>query len=270
MYEKVSIILPVYKKEKYVKDFIQSVIDVMEKTRWDYELIVVVDGYLDKSVSEAKKVKSKKVSVYGYQTNKGKGYAVRYGMARATGRYIVFMDVSLKLNPKGIILVLEHMDWYDADVIVASKRHPASKVEYAKMRRVFSFGYQILNFILFRLRIRDTQVGMKAFRREVLEKVLPRLIVKQYAFDIELLAVSRYLGFTKMYEAPVELDFKASESRITSEGGLLLLLNPFVRKMLVDTLAVFYRMYIIGYYHDKNKRKWRYDKELQMRVNTGE
>lgn len=270
----VSIILPAYKKEKYIKSFINSVVKVMESSRWDYEIIVVVDGFLDKSFERAQEVakKNKKIKVFGYENNWGKGYAIRYGMARAKGDPVLFMDITKKINPIGITLLLEHMEWYKADIIVASKRHPASRVEYTRIRRLYSIGYQVLNFILFGLKVRDTQVGLKVYRREVLEKVLPRLVVKAYAFDIEVLAVANYLGFSKMYDAPVELDFEASESKITDEGGsnILLFTNKEVRDMLYDTISIYYRMYFLGYYRDKNKRKWTYEKELQMRVNTGE
>ena len=47
-------------------------------------------------------------------------------------------------------------------------------------------------------------------------------------------------------------------------------MDPFIRNMFIDTAGVFYRMYILGYYHDRSKRKWIYDKELDMRINTGE
>ena len=271
MSKKVSIILPTYKREKIIKKIVESVTNVMDNSRWDYEIIIVVDGFLDNTYKVAKSIKNKKVSVHGYENNWGKGYAVRYGMARADGDYILFMDASLKLNPKGITMLLEHMEWYNADIIVASKRHPASRVEYTKIRRIYSAGYQLLNFFLFRLRVRDTQVGLKVYRREVLERVLPRMLVKQYAFDIELLAIARYLGFRKIYEAPVELEFTADDSKITGESknNFFIFTNKFVRNMLNDTIAVFYRMYILGYYHEKNKRKWRYEKELQMKINTG-
>lgn len=268
----VSIILPAYKKEKTIKEFVNSVIKVMENSRWDYEIIIVVDGFLDKTYEVAKQLKTRKVKTYGYKNNKGKGYAIRYGMARAKGDPILFMDVTKKINPKGITLLLEHMEWYNADILVASKRHPASRVAYTKIRRIYSMGYQALNYLLFGLKVRDTQVGLKVFRRAVLEKVLPRLVVKQYAFDIELLSVARYLGFTRIYDAPVELDFNAGESKITDEGGsnILLFTNKEVRNMLYDTFAVFYRMNFLKYYNDNNKRRWKYDKELQMRINTGE
>ena len=82
---------------------------------------------------------------------------------------------------------LEHFKWYKADIIVGSKRHQASLVNYPFLRKGMSFGYQMLVRILFGLKIRDSQLGMKIFRRDVLNKILPKLVVKGYAFDIEIL-----------------------------------------------------------------------------------
>ncbi len=261
----VSIIIPAYKQEKTIKADVENIIKVMSQTRWDFEVIVVADGILDKTMDEAKKVKAPNLQVYGYPHNKGKGYAVRYGMARAKGEYILFIDAGMEINPNGISMILEHMEWYKADIVVGSKRHPVSKVHYPLIRKLYSWAYFTLVYALFRLRVHDTQTGLKVFRREVLEKVLPRLIVKQYAFDIELLAVSKYLGFTKIYEAPIELSFDfTSGTRFTK----FLFFEPMIRNMLRDTVAVFYRMYILGYYHPKNKQKWVYDEDLQMRINS--
>lgn len=263
----VSIIIPVYKKEKTIVADILSIYKVMKEGRWDFEIIAVIDGFVDKSFEKAKTISYPEVKVVGYQTNRGKGYAVRYGMAKAEGNFIAFIDAGQDINPKGISLILEHMEWYKADIIVGSKRHPASKVKYSALRRVYSFFYQALVFILFRLKIRDTQVGLKVYRREVLERVLPRLVVKAFAFDIELLAVAYRLGYTKIFEAPVEifLDFSSSSFNLKKP----MFLDPQIRNILYDTLAVFYRMHFLKYYDDEKRILWVYDKELQLRVNTG-
>lgn len=263
----VSIVIPAYKKEKTIKKDLKRIDSAMSKTRWEYEIILVVDGMVDKTFEKASKIKNKKIKVLGLFTNKGKGYAIRYGMARAEGDIIAFIDSGMEINPNSISMVLEHMEWYDADIIVGSKRHLASKVNYPLVRKIYSWGYYTMVKLLFGVKVSDTQTGLKVFKREVLEKVLPRLLVKQYAIDIEILAVARRLGFKKIYEAPVELtqDF-SSGTRFTR----FLIMDPFLRKMLINTLAVFYRLKILKYYDDASKRKWIYDKELDMRINTGE
>jgi hypothetical protein len=172
----------------------------------------------------------------------------------------------MDINPNGISMLLEHMEWYNADIIVGSKRHPVSRVDYPIIRRLYSFGYHFLIELLFGVKVKDTQTGLKVFKREVLEKVLPRLLIKRFAFDIELLAVSQHLGYTKIFEAPINIDLGFSKSSFS----YFFLFDKSVRAMLVDTLAVYYRLNILRYYDDRSKRKWIYDKELDMRVNTGE
>ncbi len=263
----ISVIVPAYKQEKTIVVDLRRIRAVLNQMRYRNELICVVDGILDKTFKKATQfAKNKKnVKVIGYEHNKGKGNAVRFGMAASRGDIIAFIDSGMDLNPNGLSMLLEHFEWYNADIVVGSKRHPASKVEYPWQRKILSIGYQILTFCLFGLKIRDTQVGMKFYRKAVLDKVLPRLLVKEFAFDIEILAVANKLGFKRIYEAPIEvkLDFRGS-SGITNHKFL-----RTVIKMMWDTLAVFYRLRILGYYDTKNKRKWRHDPELDFRVNIG-
>lgn len=255
-----SIIIPVYRQEKIIKKQIQNILAELALLSVPYEIIVVVDGTEDKSIEEAKKVHSDKVIVTGYKTNHGKGYAVRFGMGKSHGDVIGFFDAGGDIHELGITMMIEHFKWYNADIIVGSKRHPVSKVRYPLSRKILSFGYQQLTRLLFGLNIRDTQVGMKLFRRQVLEDVLPRLVVKKFAFDIEILAVARMLGYTRIYEAPVELDFTGASS-ISSINVWRTITN-----MLWDTVAVYYRMKILHYYDNLNKRKWKFDKELNFDV----
>jgi len=262
----ISIIIPAHKQEKTILKDITNIYNVMSQTRWDFELIVVVDGYIDNTVREAKKLKKPNIIVTGYETNHGKGYAVRFGMARSSGDIISFIDAGMDIDPNGISMLLEHMAWYDADIVVGSKRHPVSQVKYPFLRRIYSWGYHMMCKAFFGIKLKDTQTGLKVFKRKVLEKVLPRLIVKDFAFDIEVLAVSKYLGFDRIYEAPVKVNWEGQDTHFNK----LLFLEPAIRKMIMDTIAVFYRLRILKYYDDSSNRKWIYDKELEMRVNTGE
>lgn len=241
----------------------------MDQLRYNYEIIVVIDGYLDRSMERAKKVRSKKIHVIGYKPNYGKGFAVRFGMAQAKGDIVAFIDSGMDLNPNGISMLLEHFEWYNADIIVGSKLHPVSKVNYPWQRKILSFGYRVIVKLLFGLSIRDTQVGMKFFRRKVLDDVLPRLLVKTYAFDIEMLSVAYRLGYRRIYEAPIELEFTGM-STLASKNFWKMASKNFWRTilhMLWDTAAVFYRLKILKYYDDNNKRKWKYNPDLNFRIN---
>jgi glycosyltransferase involved in cell wall biosynthesis len=259
-----SIIVPVYKQEKTIADDLSTILFNLDQIRYDYEVIAVVDGAgIDNSYKIAKNIRNKKLTVIGYKHNHGKGYAVRYGMAHTKGDYVAFIDSGMEIDPNGISMILEHMEWYNADVIVASKRHPASQVNYPFERRVISLGAQIISRFLLGIKVRDTQAGLKIFKRKVLIKVLPRLLVKNYAFDLEILSVSNHLGFTRIFEAPIKLKYDFGS--LTHATGLKTIYNS-----LLEALAVFYRLRILHYYDDSNKRKWIYDKELDMRINTGE
>lgn len=255
-----SLIIPVYRQEKTIKKQLQNILGEMELLSVPYEVIVVIDGDVDKSFREARKVHSSKLKVIGYNTNHGKGYAVRFGMGKSRGDVIGFLDAGGDLSELGLSMMLEHFKWYNADIIIGSKRHPVSKVRYPFWRTVMSLGYQLLVRVLFGLHVRDTQVGMKLYRRNVLEDVLPRLLVKTFAFDIEMLAVARHLGYTRIFEAPVMLDFSGASS-VTSRTFWRIIM-----RMLWDTFAVFYRLRILRYYDDLNKQRWKYDKELNLRV----
>jgi len=259
-----SLIIPVYKQEKTIKRDIEMMLGVLESVNIPFEIVPVLDGHIDKSGQEIKKIKDARVKLVGYTTNHGKGYAVRFGFAHAIGDVIGFMDAGGDLSAKALLPMLAQFDFQDADAVIGSKRHPDSKVEYPMYRRVLSWGYQRVIHLLFGINIRDTQVGMKLYKRKLLEDVLPRLLVKQFAFDIEILAVANRLGYKKIFEAPIELNFPKAVSTITMQKILQTIWN-----MINDTLAVFYRLHILHYYDNANKRKWRFDPELNFRVNVG-
>lgn len=159
----------------------------------------------------------------------------------------MFIDSGLEIDPNGISMLIEHMEWYEADVIVGSKRHPASHINYSLTRKILSEGYFFIVRLLFGIKIRDTQAGIKIFRKVVLEKILPRLVVKKFAGDLEMLIVADMLGFKRIFEAPIKLDYHLGQ--ITSAATIHSILN-----ILVDTAAIWYRKNILGYYQQKDRK----------------
>lgn len=244
---KLSVIVPAYRQAKTICRDIKRIIKALQVIRYPFEIIVVADGYGDGTYRAAKKLRCPNVKVTVYMKNQGKGHAVRHGMRLSSGDYVAFIDAGMEIDPNGLSMLLEHMEWYNADIIVGSKRHPVSVVNYPKVRWLLSVGYQFLVWLLFRLKIRDTQAGLKIFKRKVLEKILPRLLVKQYAFDLEMLAVAYHLGFRRIFEAPIKLRYRFSDLTHASE------LRPIIN-IAIDTLAIYYRLNILHYYDRYNRQ----------------
>lgn len=248
-----SVVVPAYKQEKTIIPDVLNIKNALDELKVHYEIIVVVDGILDKTHQNVLKLKSSHIKVIAYEKNMGKGHAVRFGMMHAKGDVIGFIDAGMDIHPAGFNMLLNHMEWYNADIICGSKLHPVSKIQYPIFRTVLSWGYRLLTFTLFGFKVRDTQVGMKFFKRDVIRNVLPRLLVKRYAFDIEILAVAHALGYTRIYEAPIEINFSQNTMKMKN-------LAPIIFFMLWDTFAVYYRLNLIHYYTHKrvaikNKRK---------------
>lgn len=242
-----SLIVPAYRQEKTIIENIKHLQFVTKNIRYDHEIIVVVDGMVDKTFDMVKAAKLDKVGCIAYEQNQGKAFAIRVGMNKAKGDYIMFIDSGMEIDPNGISMLLEHMEWYNADIIVGSKRHPASHIVYSPVRKFLSYGYYLFVRLLFGLNIHDTQAGIKVFRKSVLEKVLPRLLEKKFAGDLEMLVVSRILGFRRIFEAPIKLDYNLG--KITSAATI-----KSIWGILHDTLAIYYRTYILrSYYKSQTK-----------------
>ncbi|HVZ67452.1 MAG TPA: glycosyltransferase [Patescibacteria group bacterium] len=243
-----SLVLPVYKQSNTIVKNINELESVLKTLPFKSELIIVLDGQdletSRKINSLIQKNKKGNIKFYEYELNQGKGYAVKYGVSKAKGDIIGFIDAGLDINPSEISLMINLMEWNDADIIVGSKLHPESKVNYPFARKVLSWGYRTFTHLLFGFTVRDTQVGLKIFKGKVARDVFPKIVVKRFAFDIEVLAVSYRLGYKKIFEAPVVLDFK--NGTITSSNFWRIIFW-----MLWDTMAVFYRINILRYYDRK-------------------
>jgi glycosyltransferase involved in cell wall biosynthesis len=211
----------------------------------DIEILVVSDGSIDGTTERLLAARSDvDMRVIHYERNLGKGYAVKLGALAAHGDWVALVDADLDLDPSAVPAYLETARREELDLAIGSKRHPDSIVDYPRSRRVMSWGYQRLNRLLFGLDVRDTQVGLKVFRRAVAEEVFPLLIVKRFAIDLELLAVAHALGFSRVRELPVRLGYRFTGSGVGSRA---------VARALLDTAAIFYRLRILRTYQRKRR-----------------
>jgi glycosyltransferase involved in cell wall biosynthesis len=242
----ISLIIPVYNKESVLFHTLSSLFhDMKHAGISDFEVIIVNDGSTDTSLSQAQKFKQLNnnvtiIKIYTYIKNIGKGFALRYGYFHSKGDPVIFLDGDMDINTRQVVAALNIYHKQSPDMVLGSKYHPASRIYYPNNRFLYSLILRKIINQLFQLSVSDTQVGLKVFSRHVLEQVFPRLIIKRFAVDLELLVVAQMLGFNKIIEMPVIIRHtSANQSTINIWA---------VKDFCQDIVAIAYRKYILHYY----------------------
>ncbi len=230
--KQLSVIIPAYNEERVIVKTIQATREALAGL--DYEIVVVDDGSADATARlvEQEARSEPRVVAVRLDANRGKGYALRAGFDHTCGGRVAFLDADLDLHPRLLCDLMAVMDQTQADVVIGSKLHPDSRVDYPLGRRVLSLGYYYLIRVLFGLPVLDTQTGIKLFRRAVLVEVLPRLTIDGFAYDLQLLVLAHQRHY-RIVGAPVVLTFQ--RQRLGRLGWRA------VWQIWRDTLLVFWR-----------------------------
>ena len=232
--------MPAYRLEKVIAENIEAVCSLL-RGNIPFEVVPVDDGSADTTADVIRQETERhpeEVSPVYVKVNAGKGNALRRGFAASRGSHILLLDGDLDLSPAKISVFFDVMQLEEAAIVKGSKRHPDSVVDYPWHRRLASSIYFSIVRILVGLPVTDTQVGMKLFRRDALQWAFDRMLVKAFAFDLEILSIAHAKGF-KVAEAPIHLQFG-------EKLGCLSWSN--VKQVMLDTLAIFYRLRVLRYY----------------------
>ncbi len=225
-----SVILPAYKEEKNIEKTVRSVFNYLKEKNVEHEIIVVVDGSPDKTADITRSLSNEvpTLKLIDYPKNRGKGFAVKTGMLKATGDFRLFTDAD---NATTIDHIEKMMPYFDPaplraninkaakpqslercgvekgyDVVIASIAVPGHTVAAGSeplWRRVFGKMGNLFIQIMAVPGIHDTQRGFKVFKAEAAEKIFSKLTIDRWGFDIEALALARKFGF-KIKEVPVD------------------------------------------------------------------
>jgi dolichol-phosphate mannosyltransferase len=242
-----SVIMPAFNEARNIGKSLTRTHEALKTIEPSFQIVAVDDGSSDGTgeVLEGLKPTLDRLTVVCLPSNRGKGEALRQGFARATGKRILFLDADMDLPPEQIGGFLHQLEVDGADVVIGSKMHPQSRISYPTHRKLISLIYFTITRILFGLPVRDTQTGLKVFRREVLEKCMPRMLVKSFAYDLELLVIAHHFGF-RITESPVIIEYQ------TKYGYIPLHVMTHTAN---DTLAIFYRLHVLHYYDSQDVEK---------------
>lgn len=230
-----SFVVPAFNEEDLIENTLGSIDAVIQGRHLPYEIVVVDDGSRDKTFNNAMRYAKRNghVTVLTYPKNVGKGYAVRTGFMKASGQIVVFADGDMEIDLETLSDYLDALK--DGDIVIASKRHSNSHVEVPITRRILSETFNGLVRLLTGVPLKDTQSGLKAMKKSAFTEIFPKLAVKRYAFDVELLAVAHLYGL-KVVEMPVNIKLNASFK----------LHN--IWHMFVDLLGIAYRLRVVHWY----------------------
>ena len=202
---KLSIVIPAFNEEKRIKSTLESLVNRFNSS---CEIIVVSESNdkTDYIVTEFSKT-SAVIKLLASSQRLGKGGAFKKGVRNAHGEIVMLLDSDLPVPISDVEKVISLMK--RVDVAVASREVEGTKIlVYPPMARVFAGkAFSRIFNALFNLNVKDTQCGCKAFRKEVLEKVLNNVESNGFEFDAELLFKCRRAGY-KIIEVPVTWSFK--------------------------------------------------------------
>lgn len=236
----ISVIVPAYNEEKMIAINLQKIYKELDENFSDFEIVVVNDGSFDGTKEEIIKTLENFDNIFlvDYSPNRGKGGAIREGVNYVSEKrdFIAFLDADLDIGPEHVTSGMKIILETDADVVIGSKMHKNSRVDYPILRRIASYCYYLLIYFLFHMKIKDTQTGVKIFKANLLKSIINRVRTSGFAFDIEILVILNQMG-NKIVEMPVVIKFSRDKGfeRIKIKDILI---------MFENTINIYWRLKI--------------------------
>lgn len=231
----ILIIIPFRNEQESIEKTLSSLYSWCSWEIKKFEILLINDHSSDKTQEKIGNLGFKKVQCIKNKFDPGKGSALKTAAVFSEVMYalkgedsIFFIDGDGQFDFRDIKMFINLMKIYNADIVIGNKRHVSSSVCYNLSRRIVSSGYNILTRFLFGFNFRDTQSGMKLFKKKALDKIIEKVNSKRYAFDLEVIVAMREMRF-RVIDAPVKV------SRAVNNGSVRFSTILFT---LWDTLVI--------------------------------
>lgn len=200
-----SIVVPAYNEEMRIGKTLKEILSYLSTHNYTYELIIVDDGSTDETIRVVNDATRERedVNILTNGHNCGKGFAVKKGMLRASGQYILFTDADLSTPVGELGKFLEQLE-SGFDLVIGSRKTHGAIVEVHQtwvreyMGRVFTW----LTNIIVTKNLTDITCGFKCFRLEAAKRIFSRQRLNDWSFDAEILFIAQKLGYI-IKEVPV-------------------------------------------------------------------
>ncbi|HEV3002468.1 MAG TPA: glycosyltransferase family 2 protein [Solirubrobacteraceae bacterium] len=195
----VSVVMPAYDEAATIAHVLRRVLDLDLRT----ELIVVDDGSTDGTAAVVEQVADGRVRLIRHDRNRGKGAAVRTGIAASAGDIVVIQDADLEYDPRDLPRLLGPLLEGVADAVFGTRLRGGGEPQRAHMFWHYA-GNRLLSLltnVLYNTTISDMEVGYKAFRGDLIRSL--RLVSDDFGFEPEVTAKILRRGDVRLYEVPI-------------------------------------------------------------------
>ena len=215
----VSFVIPVYNCEVYLEQSIEAVLDFFGKQNYVVEVIIVDDASTDGTPALLQRYRGE-LRIVTNAINRGKGFAVRRGVLVSTGDYVLFTDADIPFGFEPIHRFLAALDRGGYDVVIGA-RDPAQSIQAMKPSWARRVGSQLFTWLVSSLLtpgVRDTQCGLKGFRRSAAHALFSMSRIDRFAFDVEVVSLALRKGY-RLDRQPVTVESCAPTSvRLVFDG----------------------------------------------------
>lgn len=234
MQKNISIIVPIYRDAVAIGSTIEMLLKLFEEEKLDGEVIIVNDGGQDNGsqIVREKMKTSHCIKFIDRKENKGKGFAIREGIGQSSGQTVFYTDADLPYGTESIKQMYYKLVNGEADLILANRNlSTKDNMKNAPLLRKLAHTIypMFVGWLLFKYS--DPSAGLKGMTRKVVDILMPKLTIDRFAFDVELILVSKKNGLN-IGEIPVELQRTGkSNLKITADSW----------QMIKDVLRIAYR-----------------------------
>ena len=245
MKTRLSLIIPIYNANDFINDSMRAISKWVKKIEYTVEVILVNDGSSDNSKIEIENYINSydsNLKLLSYEENRGKGYAVKQGMIMAKGEFRIFTDADIPYGLEIIDNILHYLAFKEFDVCIGNRKSIHSKyftnISFTRKLSSIIFTGFVSRFVV--TGVNDTQCGLKGFRSDIADRLFPKLAIKGFGFDIEILYLS-YKNEFDIKRIPVAFEGNNNSTISLAKDSLI---------MLKDVMALPFRYHFTKRYKE--------------------